>query len=330
MNINHQRTKKILLIRTDRFGEFILNIPVITAIKEKFKDAKITVLISPNVEELVINNPAIAEVIRYDANTQKGILSTLKIIKELKRRRFDLAIILNPQKKFNIITFFSGIPIRMGYNRKWPFLLTHRLEDRKYLGEKHEVEYNLDLARLIGADTQDKTLYIPIQSSDEKFVERIFNDFNLNKSASLIAIHPWTSNPLKQWPVDNFIELIKRLLEKFNIKITIIGGKENIDISNQFCQKIGNSVINLTGIFSLRQLAAFFKRCRLLISNDSGPMHLASAVNTPVVALFRNTPGVSSKRWGPWGENHLVIEKDSLDKITVEEVLDKVKILLKR
>jgi heptosyltransferase-2 len=275
-----------------------------------------------SVREIIEGNPIVDEIISYDGeNEQKGFFNTIKFIIRLKKKRFDLAVILNPAKKFNLITFLAGIPRRVGYNRKWGFLLTDKIEDKKYLGEKHEVEYNLDLVRKIDADTQNKSLFIPINSQDEEFVKELLVELGIKDNNSLIAIHPWTSNPQKQWPWERFVELGDRLIEELGIRVVVIGGDDEVEVTSKFCNSMRNLPINLCAKLSLRQLAAFLRYCKLLISNDSGPVHIASAVKTPTVVIFGGSdPGTGPIRWGPWGEGHKIIYKDSLEEITVDEV----------
>lgn len=322
--------ERIFIVRTDRFGEFILNIPAIRAVRKKYPASHIAVLVNPTVKEIIEGTPFINEVIIYDGANKKGFLNKLRFIFRIKKSKFDLAIILNPGKEFNIMTFFAGIPIRLGYNRKWGFLLTHKIEDRKSLGQKHEVEYNLDLVRRIGIDTQDKSLFISVDKQDERFIDSLLKELGIINTDLLIALHPWTSDSLKQWPVENFSQLAKRLLKEFSCKVIIIGGKEEIGRNTDFSQE-NPELINLTGELTLRQSAVLLKKCRLLVSNDSGPVHLACAVGTPVIALFRNDiPAKSARRWGPWGEGHTVIEKNNLGDISVDEVLAKIQEALNR
>jgi ADP-heptose:LPS heptosyltransferase len=322
--------KRILLIRTDRFGEFILNIPVIKAIRQKFPLAYICVMVNPKVQELVEGNPDINEVLIYEEESMSSFFKIFGLAGEIKKKKFDLAVILNPKKDFNILTFLAGIPMRLGYNRKWGFLLTHKIDDKKYLGQKHEVEYNLDLVRRIGIDTLDKSLFIPISPDDERGVHLLLRDYDIFETTALVALHPWTSDPIKQWPIENFSQLAERLLNLSLHKVIVIGGKDEIGQSENFC-KDKPSLINFTGKFSLRQLAAFLKKCSCLVSNDSGPIHMSSAVGTPVVAIFRNDmPAKSAKRWGPWGAEHVVIEKPNLKEITVIEVFEKIRGVLKK
>jgi ADP-heptose:LPS heptosyltransferase len=140
-----------------------------------------------------------------------------------------------------------------------------------------------------------------------------------------IAVHPFTSDTLKQWPIDRFKQLIKHLCEETGVKVLVVGRDEII--GREYFDNLSSNVINLINETSLVELAQIIKQCRLLVTCDSGPMHLAAAVGIPVVALFRNDlPGKTSKRWGPWGKGHIVIEKNNLLSITVDEVLEQVKI----
>lgn len=294
--------KNILVVRNDRFGEFLLNIPAIRALKESFPLARLTLAVSPAVKDLAECVGYADQVVVWDDDFKKT----------LRKQKFDCLIVLNPTKEAHWLGFLAGIPVRVGYDRKWGILLTHKMPDNKMKGLKHEVDYNLDLVGLISAKTNDKTIYLGK-----------LPQYNNLEYAGGIAVHPLTSDALKQWPVERFQELIRRLAEEFGVKVVVIG-KEEMD-GKEF-DNLGKNVINLINKTSLAELAQILKQSKLLISCDSGPMHLAAAVGTPVIALFRNDlPGKTARRWGPWGEGHTVIEKSNLGDISVEEVLDKAK-----
>ncbi len=327
MQIQAKTVKNILVVRNDRFGEFLLNIPALRALKETFSDARLIAVVDPYTKELAESVLFIDEIIEW-GRQRHSLSEKLRFIKLLREKSIDMAIMLNPTKDFNIITRFAGIPIRVGYDRKWGFLLTHKMEDKKYLGQRHEIEYNLELVSLIGTGTEDKTLCLSI---DDREINDLFRDFNIKDYNNLIALHPWTSDPIKQWPLENFCELAKRLVREQDIKAVIIGGKDELTKGTEFLKNLDDNLINLTGRTTLRQLAAVLKKCKLLISGDSGPVHLACAVGTKVLAIFRNDiPGKSARRWGPWGRGHIVIEKGKLCDITVAEVFDKAREVLSR
>jgi len=292
--------KKILVIRNDRFGEFLLNIPAIRALKVIYPQAKISLAVSPVVYELAGAVECADEVVVWDEQFRRG----------LRKQKFDACVILNPTKEAHWACFWAGIPVRVGYGRKWGFLLTHRLQDTKHLGDRHEVDCNLELVSLIGAKTLDKTIKVKVDGN-------LFPEF---AGEEIVAIHPFTSDPVKQWPIERFKNLVLRIRRELGLGVVIVGLSQDIF-------DMGDGVVNMVNKTSLIELAALLKRCSLLVSCDSGPMHLAAAVGTPVVALFRNDlPGKTAKRWGPQGEGHTVIEKSNLTDINVDEVFNKARL----
>lgn len=273
--------RKILAVRNDRFGEFLLNIPAFRALKQTFLQAKLTLVVNPSVQELAKYVEYVDEVIVWE-NKKHKIGEIIAFSSELRKKKFDLCVIFNPSKEFNLISFLARIPIRVGYARKWGFLLTHKMPDLKYLGEKHEVEYNLELVNLIGAKTEDKKLSLNVR---DDIIDALVKGMNTDNS---VAVHPWTSDPVKQWPQQYFHLLIQRLTLELDLKVVIIGGKDELAKNIKFSSSVSGALIDLTGRTTLIQLAALLKRCKLLISGDSGPLHLASCVETPVVAIFRS------------------------------------------
>jgi len=327
MQIDHKRIKKILVVRNDRFGEFLLNIPALRALRETFVQAEITAVVAPNVRELTEYIPYIDKAVQWGIK-RHSLPERLGLIRALKAKAIDMAVMLNPSKEFNMFTYISGIPVRVGYDRKFGLLLTHKIQDIKYLGQKHEVEYNLDLVGLVGAKTEDKSLTLAIEGNGA--IDGFLSDCDMRNDTILIALHPWTSDPIKQWPLEKFRELSVRLLNNPVVKVIIVGGKDELIGSRELFVSFDKRLIDTTGKTTLKQLAALLKRCRLLVSGDSGPAHLASAVGTPVIAIFRNDiPAKCAKRWGPWGKGNFVIEKSRLSDISVDEVLSKVKEALK-
>jgi len=327
MQIDKKTIQNILVVRNDRFGEFLLNIPAFRALKETFINARLIAVVNPSVKELAGNISFIDEIIEWDQE-RHPLAGKLGFVSLLRKMKIDIAVMLNPNKEFNIFTYLSGIPIRAGYNRKWGFLLTHKMADKKYLGRRHEIEYNLELVSLTGATTQNKELCLTI---DDRRINDLSGIFNIKDYNNLIALHPWTSDPVKQWPIQNFRELAERLTREQGVAVVAVGGKDELTKSTGLFKDIDGNLLNLTGKTTLMQLAAILKKCKLLISGDSGPAHLACSVGTKVLAIFRNDiPGKSAHRWGPWGDGHTVIEKANITDITVAEVFDKARGVLNK
>lgn len=319
MRRNPKLVKNILLVRNDRLGEFILNIPAFRAIKAHFPNSSATIVVNPYLKELARCVDCADEVITWE-NKKHKLSEIAKFGWELKKKKFSICVIFNPSQEFNIISFLAGIPVRIGYNRKLGRLLTHKINDKKHIEDRHEIEYNLELAAVSGASVNCRELFLDIGDNSAPI------GVDIPAYEPFIAVHPWTSDSVKQWPINNFYALAKRITAELNIKVFIIGARAGRQKDIQLPANLGRGIVDITDKTSLTQLAAVLKKCRLLISADSGPVHLASAVKAPVLAIFRNDmPGKTPKRWGPWGQGHIVIEKNNLYDITVNEVFDKVK-----
>lgn len=302
--------KNVLIVRNDRFGEFLLNIPAIRAVKETFVEANIILAVDPRVKELAEKVPCVDEILTWRSG-RHSLSEIFKFANLLKNKNIGTVIIMNPSKDTNIAVCMAGIPVRVGYSHKWDFLLTKKIEDLKHLSQKHEVEYNLDLVKIIGAETKDKTLVLKID--------------NVISKENVIVIHPWTSDPVKQWPEERFCALALKIIKETGSDVLIVGGPEELQKGKMF-DGLDKRIKNLTGKTTLVELASILKKSKLLISGDSGPVHMACAVGTPVIALFRNDmPGKEPKRWGPWSGGSVVIEKNSLLDISVDDVLARIK-----
>lgn len=315
------KAENILLVRTDRIGELILTSPALAAVRKHYPRAKITLIVNPSSAEVVEAAPFIDSITKFHPSQIQGdLFKWLSFFRSIKKSRFNLAVIFNPSKFFNILTFMAGIPVRVGYDRKAGFFLTHKIRDKKYLCEKHEVEYNLDLIGTLGIRSDDKSLYFPLSNSADSAIAEILKENGVEAQDRLIAVHAATSNPEKKWPPERFAQICDRLSEEFKIKIVLVGGREEHRTSDEVKSKMHNAVLDLTGALSVKEVGSLLKRCSFLISNDSGPVHISAAVGTPAIVFFgENRPGGSSIRWGPYGDGHLVIGKPKIIDITVEE-----------
>ena len=304
--------KRILLIRTDRIGDVVLSTPAIKAVRDSYPDSYIAVMVKPYAKDIVEGNPYLNEVIVYDKDgVHNSFFATLIFGLGLRRKRFDTAVILHPTNRSHIVAFLAGIPNRVGYEKKMAFLLTKKINDKKFLGEKHELDYTLDILKNIGVVPKDRDLYVPVKSSSENAINIKLAREGKSGSGLLIAVHPGASCPSKRWPAERFALLIDRLKERYEFQIVVVAGPADAAEAAELKKNLKSDVINLSGKTSVGELAALFKKCRLFISNDSGPVHIASAVGTPCVVIFgRKQRGLGPKRWGPTGKSDIVLHKD--------------------
>lgn len=304
--------RRILVVRTDRIGDVVLSTPVLQALRQTYPNAYIAMMTSPYTKDIVEDNPCLDQVIIYDkAHKHKSWHSSIAFARRIKKKRFDLAIILHPSNRVHLVTFLAGIPKRVGYNRKMGFLLTHRLKHKKQLGEKHELDYNLDLLKFLGIVCRDKSLSMAIKPKSEEEVDLLLKQAGIKNSDRLLAVHPAASCRSKMWPAERFGQAADALSLKYGYKTIIIAGPKDIACANAVESSMHQKALNLAGKISVSQLASLLKKCTLFISNDSGPVHISSAVGTPVISIFgRNQKGLSPLRWGPVGRRDSILHKE--------------------
>ena len=334
-----RKNLKVLVIRLDRIGDVTLSLPAIQAIRDRFPNAAISVMTRPATAELVQGHPAVDEAIPYfyEKNGRHGgIMGNLRFIYEIVRHKFDVVFILNPSLRSYLVPFCAGIPYRVGFQTQLPFLLTHAIADLRYEGKKHEAEYTLDVVRAFGieadrADSYAGTLKHCRATAGER---------------KMIAIHAGASCPSKRWDRQRFAALGKKLrAEHPEMKLAIIGGRDEAELGKYLSEEIGGDVLDLTDKLSLKQLAVFLSGCEVLVSNDSGPVHIASAVGARTLTIFgRSLPGLGVTRWRALGAGHAMIQKDvgcvvclahrctirfeCLKAVSVDEVWTKLKMML--
>lgn len=304
--------KRILITRTDRLGDVVLSTPVVRHVRKLYPEAYIAFMVKPQNKDVVAHNPHIDEVITYDkTGREKSAWSTLKFAFYLKKKNFDTAIALHPTNRVHIMFFLAGIPVRIGYARKMGWLLTEKAPHLKQKGDKHEVDYNLDLLAFAGMDISDadRKPYIITSREEKQLIDSVFLDMGIKRD--IIAIHAGASCPSKRWPPEEFAKVADTLCQKYGMDIVIVGGDETSSISERVLNNMKNKAFDLTGTLLIGELAELLSRAKLFISNDSGPVHVAASIGTPVISIFgRKDPGLSPKRWGPLGAKGRVLHKD--------------------
>ncbi|VAX35440.1 ADP-heptose--lipooligosaccharide heptosyltransferase II [hydrothermal vent metagenome] len=325
--------KNILIIRTDRIGDVVLTTPTIKALHKFYPKSKVSILVTPLTKPLIENNPYLNEVIVDDRRGEhKGALGFWKLVSEIRKKKYDLAIVLHTKKRTNALCFFAGIPRRIGYkNNKFGFLLTHPIEDVRHYGKQHEAQYCLDVLKSVDIESKDLELYISIENEAEQWVSEFCRVHKIDDKNKLIAIHPGASDPAKCWPAHCFAELIEQLYAKYHAKCVIVGASNIQNITQKIISSTQHSIIDLTGKTTVSQLVSILKRADMLVSNDSGPVHIAAALQTPVISIFtRNQPGINPERWHPLGNKSrevVVAQKRDVQyakKIMVDEVFEAV------
>ncbi len=301
--------KKILIIQTAFAGDVILTLPMIQVLKRHFPNASIDAVVIPRVLDLLANNPHIDRVISYDKRkSDKGLAGFFRLVQRLRLGKYDLAIVPHRSLRSALLAGLSNIPHRIGFDRSaGRIFFTERV---RYDPNKHEVERNYSLLQPLGIGPPEKELpklYPSFRDGEE--VDRLFRPYDAEGEKPRICIAPGTVWKTKQWLPERFAEVAKKLAEKNTV--ILIGGKEDEDICEEICRSAGKTgCLNFAGKLSLLQSAEVIKRCKLLLSNDSAPMHIAVAMGTPVVAIFGAT--VPEFGFAPYGPKDIVVETRGL------------------
>ena len=302
--------KNILIIRTDRIGDVVLTTPAIKALRDAFPEARITILVSPATKDLVDGNELLDDVMLDDRHGEhKGLSGYWKLVALIKKQKFDLVINYHTKRRTNLLCFLAGIPVRTGYkNNKFGFLLNCPVKDERHLGKKHEAQYCLDILREFDIAAGDLTLFLPVKKDALIWTDQLRIRYGLNADDQMIAVHCGASDPAKQWPPANFAQVIDALRNRYGCKIILIGSSREKQVSQEVAALCAEGIIDITGETTVGQLAALLSQCSLLVSNDSGPVHIAAGVGIPVVSIFtRNQPGINPERWRPLGERSKVV-----------------------
>lgn len=310
--LKEKKDVRILLVRTDRIGDVVLTIPLVKILRESFPGSYLAFMVRPYTSSLVEGNPYLDEVLIYDKDkTHKSVWgSFVFLIKVLMKKKFDLALILHPVNRVHLLCFFAGIPYKVGFDIKAGVLNNIKIHHVKQLGQKHELEYNLEFLDVLGIEKKDIEFYIPLKQEREDRVEKMFGESGITAEDTVVGINPTASCFSKIWPPEYFVSLIDKLLAK-GCKIVLVGSGDKKEVVMKLRSSMKREVLDLIGKTDISTLASVLKRVKFFISCDSGPVHIANALGKRCIVIFgRNQPGLSFRRWGPYGKDHVVFHKD--------------------
>ena len=324
-NIAEHKLKKILIIGLSCLGDNLLITPAIKKIKETFPEASFDIIIGPGAVDFAIENPWFKEYFVYDKKK-----SIFKLIGKVRKKRYDL-----------IVDFRNSfLPFFLRGKYKLTFFIKEFFSDKMFT---HESERVLSFLEPFFGKEKDIKLHFPLTKVYKEKCEEIFLKHKIKKSDSIVVFCPGANFEKKRWDKDKFAQLGKELFKYYDTKIIVVGSKNEIPLCEEVTEKINDkNAINLAGKTNIRELASILSVSDLLITNDTGTMHLASAVGCPIVAIFG--PG-NPYRYGPIGvRNYVVhaeidcfpckveskckIDFECLKRVTVEQVLKAAMLIL--
>ena len=292
-----EQIERILIIRLAPLGETVLTTPVIRALRQHFRDAYIAYMVAPTREDLVSANPHLNEVLTYQA-------SVPKLIYQIAQRKFQMAIVLQPTFRLVLHTFLARIPFRVGFetNTGGRKLLNLAVPNNT---AQHETQRYLDVIRLLGVEDVDNEPEVFVDSSSIAWVNNFLESRKLHNGKRIIGLNPGAATVYRRWHASNFATLGDRLREAYEADIIITTGPQEGALGAQVAEQMSHSPIIVNQATAM-QLAALLQRCDLYITNDTGPMHLSTAVKTPTIALFG---GSNLIQWAPPWDRHAVVAR---------------------
>jgi len=341
--------KRVVVRGTNWVGDSIMTIPALRALRRILPDASITLAVRPGAKGIFSEVDFIDDVLVYD---RRNAFSVFGQIREWKKREFDLAVLFQNAFEAALIPFLAGVPVRLGYaTESRQAMLTHPLPLPDWRSTKHEVFYYLYLItaleqmlfRTSTVCEGDPDISLSISESRKSQASELLRSHGVSEEKSVVAICPGSINSrAKRWPAEAYAALADRLIEDRR-NVVLIGSKDEIDVTNEVAQRMRHRPVVLTGKTTLDQITAVLGLVDLVVTNDTGPAHIAAALGCPTIVIFGPTNPLTTRPFSPKAEiirhppdcapcmlRDCPIDHRCMTAITVDEVFEHSHALLKR
>ncbi len=339
---------------TNWVGDSVIAIPAMREIRRLFPQARISLLVRPWVRDIYADREFIDEILEYDKErAHAGWRGFVKLASELRARRFDLAILFQNAFEAALLAWWARIPQRVGYARDGrAFLLTHPCQIGTEVKKVHQAYYYLNLLaemgwlpkRLWEQPDYQPTIRIHAQDSDIREAREILRKEGIGDNEVFVGLNPGAFyGPAKRWFPDRYAAVADSVAEEYNARIVVLGSSSDLPVVEQVAGNMKRKPVILAGRTTLGQLMGLISQCRLLITNDSGPMHLAAALDVPQLAIFGSTSEIAT---GPLSANAVIIKNQvdcnpcflrecptdfrCMEGISVQQVLGKAREVLEK
>ena len=310
------KARRIIIRGTNWVGDAIMSIPAMKEIRRLYPGAHISLLVRPWVRDVYAAADFVDEVIEFDKQTRhEGPAGLWHLSRDLRKGRFDMAILLQNAFEAAFLAWLAGIPIRVGYARDFrSLLLTHPCKINAEVMKVHQIYYYLEILSQVGLLGQrlwrdphySYSLSIPVCDSDCLGAKRLLAARGIRAGDILVGINPGASyGGAKRWLSERFARVADELSSSCNARVVIFGALSERVIAEQVASQMTQAAVVLAGETTLGQLMALIRQCSLFITNDSGPMHLAAALDVPQIAIFGSTSEIAT---GPINADAQVIK----------------------
>jgi ADP-heptose:LPS heptosyltransferase len=318
--------RNILVIDFGQLGDVVLSLPALRAIRKRFPLARLSVLVGKPGAEIIRLAGFVDEVIEVDrVGLRDGvkvlsIVRVIKLVKQVRRARFDFVIDLHSLSETNLLGFLSGAPKRL-YSRRPPrsIDLLSNYEPRPPVEEDHRkrhlVDRYLDVLIPLGVTGAERELRVGTRRADDEFVTKLLRKQKADSGSPLVGLFPGAGHPSRRWPLEKFAELADYLIRNDGVRVLLFLGPEEAGMLSEIEVMFPSSTVLLDRL-TIPQLSAALARLAVFVSNDTGPMHIATAVGTPVVVLLQQQAPDS---YLPLGSRHRFLRRRAISDISVED-----------
>jgi len=316
--LSQLQVNSIIVSKLCCLGDGVLAVPAVRALKEHYPEARLTLICTPRSIEAFRGQPFIDRIVNLQVTGFGGmkeiLLSGPRVIREalsaVRGCRPDLAVDLDLYYKLTpILAFLSGAPIRTGFDTRGKhrgYLFTHKVPRDP---DKHEVLCFLEILQAVGIEAHDTSLSLWEDPKAAAAVVEILGEEGITPGKRYGVLTPGSSKnwPVKRWAAERFASVGRHLVEQHELRVVVLGASFEAELAQDVADSIGASAVNLAGETSIRETIEILRGAEIALANDSGPMHLAAAVGTPVVAIFGPT---NPDKWRPRSEASRVVTSD--------------------
>ncbi len=298
--IGPNNIRRILLVRTDRIGDVLLSMPVAAAIKAARPDIHIAFLLRNLTTCIGEHNPSVDNILTIDNEdgTKKSFFS---LIKEIRKEKYDCAVLLHPEFNLAFKMLVSGIPIRVGTAyRIYSFLMNYRHREHRKVSLKHEAEYNLGLLNTLEIPYGKPEFVFEINKEEAAKAQHALASCGIQTGKPFCVIHPGSGGSAMDWPPGHYAKAARNFGEKLELPVIVTWGAGEEETADRVVKESRGKAVALQEILPIPSLASLLKRSLFVLAPSTGVLHLADTVGTKVIGLFPPVTHMSTKRWGPY------------------------------
>ncbi len=289
MSTHSQKLQRILVVNVNWLGDVIFSIPVFENLRKEYPQAHICCLAWPSVKEILQSVSEIDEIFVYDEKRKdRSLWQKILLVQRIRQQKFDAVFLLHGSWSRAFLMFLAGIPVRVGYAGKGKErILTHVVEPLN--DQTHKADIYLNVIKAFGIKIVDKTSTLHIAQEAKEQVEMILGRKGIGSTEAFVVVHTSGNWDLKRWPQENWAALIKALTNDVGIKVVISEGPKEVAWAHEIARRSAVNPIVLAGETNLLQLLALLEKALIVISADSGPLHIASCVSKNIIGFYGPT-----------------------------------------